>query len=114
MNTKKERPLPENYYAILDGKKVVPATSRDQVEKLLGNTIGRRVAITEFPDGSYISTVFLALNHHYGASKNLWFETIVFGGPLTGEMERYETWDEAEQGHALMVSRVEAAYKKER
>lgn len=35
-------------------------------------------------------------------------ETMVFGGPLDAEMERYSTWDEAVAGHAAMVARCEA------
>lgn len=30
----------------------------------------------------------------------------VFGGALGGEQQRYETWEEAERGHAEMVARV--------
>jgi hypothetical protein len=36
------------------------------------------------------------------------FETLVFGGPLSQEMDRYSTWAEAEAGHRAMVERVRA------
>lgn len=55
-----------------------------------------------------VSTVFLGLNRGFGG-KPLWFETMVFGGKLDQEQDRYETWDEAVAGHKAMVKRVKAA-----
>ena len=55
-----------------------------------------------------MSTVFLGLNH--AVSENgppLLFETMVFGGQLDSEQERYTTWEEAELGHSAMVARVQ-------
>jgi len=57
----------------------------------------------------YISTVFLGLDHSFGKGPPLLFETLVFGGELNGEMDRYSTWDEAEAGHDRMIERVVAA-----
>ena len=55
-----------------------------------------------------VSTVFLGVDHSFGpCSKPLLFETMVFGGPLNGEMDRYPTWEEAEAGHKAMLNRVE-------
>jgi hypothetical protein len=56
-----------------------------------------------------ISTVFLGLDHGFGARRPILFETMVFGGPLDQECERYATWDEAEEGHRIMRARVIAA-----
>lgn len=53
-----------------------------------------------------VSTVFLGLDHSYGTGPPHIFETMVFGGELNGEMERYSTWDEAEAGHKAMLERV--------
>lgn len=53
-----------------------------------------------------VSTVFLGLDHQYGDGPPLLFETMVFGGPLDHEMNRYSTWNEAEKGHQEMVERV--------
>jgi hypothetical protein len=53
-----------------------------------------------------ISTVFLGLDHSFCGAEPLLFETLVFGGSLDGEMERYSTWDEAEAGHKQMVKRI--------
>ena len=56
---------------------------------------------------SRISTVFLGLDHQFGDGPPLIFETMVFGGPLDMEQERYATWEEAEIGHMAMVARVQ-------
>ncbi len=57
-----------------------------------------------------VSTVFLGIDHNFlGRGKPILFETLVFGGPLNDEMDRYRTWKEAELGHKEMVERVEAA-----
>jgi hypothetical protein len=57
-----------------------------------------------------VSTVFLGLNHQYeSGGPPLIFETMVFGGPLDDEMDRYSTEAEAEAGHVRMVDRVRAA-----
>ena len=53
-----------------------------------------------------VSTVFLGLDHQWGDGPPLLFETMVFGGELDQEMDRYSTWEEAESGHAKMVERV--------
>lgn len=53
-----------------------------------------------------ISTIFLGLNHQFGDGAPLLFETLVFGGALDQEMDRYSTWAEAEAGHKQTVERV--------
>lgn len=63
-----------------------------------------------------VSTVFIGLNHSFNffSGPPLIFETMVFGGKLDGEMDRYSTWAQAEQGHKDMLERViDAAKKKE-
>lgn len=56
-----------------------------------------------------VSTVFLGLDHSWGDGEPQIFETMVFGGALDQEQERYSTWAEAEAGHAAMVARVRAS-----
>lgn len=56
-----------------------------------------------------VSTVFLGLDHSWCGGPPLLFETMVFGGPLDRETDRYSTWEEAETGHRLMVERVQQA-----
>jgi hypothetical protein len=53
-----------------------------------------------------VSTVFLGLDHRWGDGPPLLFETMVFGGPLNGNQERYSTWDAAAEGHTLWLMRV--------
>ena len=54
-----------------------------------------------------ISTVWLGLDHRFGpGGPPLIFETLVFGGTLDQEQNRYSTEEEAIAGHQAMVERV--------
>jgi len=91
-----------NHY-ILDNHEAVPVdlmTWAKWFEKA-----DRTVATTNVGE-MRVSTVFLGLNHQYGDGPPLLFETLVFGGALADEMDRYSTWQEAEAGHAAMVERA--------
>ena len=66
----------------------------------------RRVAVDEVPPNVKISTVWLGLNHQYGEGPPMIFETMVFGGPMDGEMWRYSTEEEALSGHKRMYELV--------
>jgi len=63
-------------------------------------------------NGATVSTVFLGLDHRFGAGPPLVFETMVFGGELDGDCDRYSTYDEAELGHVNMVNKVAAVKNK--
>ena len=65
----------------------------------------RRVAKDKIGD-TEVSTVFLCIDHSFGAGPPILFETMVFGGPLDQEMKRYSTYEEAEKGHKEMCERV--------
>lgn len=65
----------------------------------------RRVAETTVGDAR-VSTVFIGLDHQFGDGPPLIFETMVFGGPWAGEMDRCSTWDEAEVMHEQMLVRI--------
>lgn len=97
------RPL----YAILDDNhNVVPVTIDEFVQWFSEHD--RTVALDELPNGMLVSTVFLGMNHDYTGTYPLWFETMVFKDHrslLEEDMDRYETWDEALEGHARMVAR---------
>lgn len=56
-----------------------------------------------------VSTVFLCIDHSFESGEPVLFETMVFGGPLDGEMDRYCSWDDAVKGHAAIVQRVKDA-----
>jgi hypothetical protein len=99
------RRSPETY--ILDGHTPVP------VEDVLTwgrwfETTDRHIDETALGEVR-VSTIFLGLDHNFwGQGPPILFETLVFGGPLDGEMDRYSSWDEAEAGHAAMCARVRA------
>lgn len=88
---------------ILEGKTAVKCSSLmewatwfDKAERWVArDTIG----------DSVVSTIFLGCDHSFG-DPPLLFETMVFGGALDQEMDRYRTWEEAELGHQNMVDRV--------
>lgn len=64
----------------------------------------RRVAET-FVGDVRISTVVLGADHSFGfAVKPLWFETMIFGGDHDQYQDRYETLEEAMQGHEKAVA----------
>jgi hypothetical protein len=69
----------------------------------------RRVGKTILPDGKYVSTVFLGLDHNYDSTgPPILFETMVFAereGFDDQDMERYATFEEAVQGHRDMVEK---------
>lgn len=70
----------------------------------------RRVARTGVGDSVAVSTVFLGMDHGFREDGlPLLFETMVFGGPMDGDEDRYATWSEAEAGHARKVAAAEAA-----
>ena len=64
----------------------------------------RRVAKDVFGDVT-VSTVFLGIDHGWHGVPVL-FETMVFGGVMDGEQDRYHTRAEALEGHAAVVKRV--------
>lgn len=89
----------------LEGKKVVEVEDVLEWSKWFEKA-DRHVAKDE-SHGVGVSTVFLGLDHNFGSGPPLLFETMVFGGKLDGEMDRYHTWQEAEIGHEAMKGRVE-------
>ena len=90
-------------YVLKDG---LPIPEDDSLAwSLWFETADRRVALTKMGDVE-VSTVFLGIDHSFGGGPPLLYETLVFGGPLDGEMERYSTLQEAEAGHQRMVARV--------
>lgn len=63
----------------------------------------RQVARTKIGE-SLVSTVFLGMPHNGGP-----FETLIFGGFLDCDGERYETIEQARYGHELWCERVRQA-----
>lgn len=67
-----------------------------------------RVAVSDVaPPSVHVSTVWLGLNHQYGAGPPLIFETMIFGGQHDQWCMRYSTEAEAKEGHARVVAAIE-------
>ncbi len=67
----------------------------------------KRIAETTLPDGKWISTVWLGINHG-SRDAPLYFETMVFPekDDFSGlDCERYEAEAEAKYGHEAMVAK---------
>lgn len=91
------------YKAILKGKEVVPSEDTEEWAKWFGKAENRVIDKTRVGDAE-VSTVFLAINHGFTGNRELWFETMVFGGPHDGQQDRYETYDQAVAGHKEVVA----------
>ena len=63
---------------------------------------------------SIVSTVFLGLDHSFGDDSGIpiLYETMVFGGALADEEQRYSTKEQALEGHRQMCNRVRKAEEK--
>jgi len=93
-----------------DGSPITQGASDDENMYIWGhlhcNPRYKRVAETILADGTWISTVWLGLNHNYLPGPPLIFETMVFESEISLndlEQVRYSTLAEAEAGHAAMV-----------
>mgnify|MGYP001599867616 CR=1 FL=1 len=94
------------YYA-RDGSLLLGGTL--EWARLLEDESVRRVAFTKLPSGAVVSTVWLGLDHNFGAGPPLIFETMVFGLPDGEEpQERYSTETEALAGHKAMCAKYES------
>jgi hypothetical protein len=81
------------------------------------NTFSNRFVVrNELLEGVVaISTVFLGIDHSFSMEKDhipVLFETMIFGGTLDQTMNRYCTWEQAEEGHANMVAQVKKNLEK--
>ena len=96
---------------ILEDHKVVACSNLFEWAQWFENA-DRQVAETILGEVR-ISTVFLGLNHRFGSVPNkdrvpLLFETMVFGGKLNLEFERYPTWQDAEEGHKRWIAKAQS------
>lgn len=95
--------------AILSGHDVVSIEDVLQWSKWF-ETADRIVKQDELSNGYFVSTIFLGLDHGFADSEHLWFETMVFQSEDDlDDLDccRYETWDQAEEGHKTMVKKWE-------
>lgn len=107
-----------NWYWILDDAgEPVPVDDVQTWAYWFESTKGtdeRVVARTDVGGGVVLSTVFLGLDHGFGSGRPLLYESMVFGGPLDGEMHRYATRADALAGHSAILHSLLLCRQKER
>lgn len=88
-----------DFYVLNDKHEPVPAKMMEWSAFIQKD--GRRVALSDLPNGYRISTVFLGIDHAFGdGGPPVLFETMIFpDGPGGEYQERFHTWDEAIAGH---------------
>lgn len=91
---------------ILEGKIPKPVNTISEYLGWMELNPDRHVKSDHLPDGVHVSTVFLCLDHNYGAGSPLLFETMIFGGEYDQYMQRYSTWKEAELGHQNAIDKI--------
>lgn len=93
-----------------------PFSDLREWERRFGDSAYKRVAEATLADGTWVSTVWLGLNHNWGAGPPLIFETMVFpskDGPFSEqETDRYATEAEALAGHAAIVKKWAAKVRR--
>ena len=97
-----------NKYWKLEGKKVVECKDVMEWGEFFEGE-NRFINSTEILEGTIrVSTVFLGIDHSFAQFSNepLIFETMVFGGSMDQETDRYSTYEQAEAGHQKMVDAV--------
>jgi hypothetical protein len=102
-----DRPL---HYILDDAGEPTPCDPLTWAEWFVQHPDARRIA-QDYDENDptksiYISTTFLGLDHQYGDGPPILWETMVFGGLLDGEMNRYSSRDAALKGHQEMCRRV--------
>ena len=92
-------------FIIDQNNNVVPATTEQFIH--WQRDFSRRVVAVDMIAGCRISTVFLMLDHGHGG-RPLFFETMGFKSDGDSFIqERYGTYDEALQGHKIIVDRYQ-------
>lgn len=98
------------YYYVLDDAGQPVACDADAWARWFETSCDERVvAKTEPTSGVEVSTVFLGLDHSFDDGPPIIFETMVFGGPLDEQGERYSTREQALSGHTRWVKNVIAS-----
>lgn len=107
-------------YYTLDGHEPIPCDDVLQWGSWFESHTADRIVKRDGDEktGWWVSTVFLGIDHNFGANgPPVLFETLVFA-PKTvphslrdfdGYQRRYTTWSEAEAGHAEIVRRLAVA-----
>lgn len=97
---------------ILENKKPVLCNLQEWAQWFSFNKGLQRIVAQEkvLDTNIIVSTCFLLEEHNPSSTgKPVLFETRVFGGAFNELTQRYCTWQEAEEGHKEVVSKVEKA-----
>ena len=100
--------MSKNLYYILDANRNVVEVESITTWGLWFNRADRVVARINLTPETTVSTVFLGMDHNYSdRGEPILWESLVFGGPMDGEMFRCSgTWQDAEAMHLRMVASV--------
>lgn len=86
-------------FYLLDENKVPYEVPLEESYKVYENP-DMKIVQQEKVGDSFVSTVFLGLDHSWGDQDGpILFETMIFGGEYNDFQRRYKTYDEAVQGH---------------
>jgi len=91
-----------SWYVLNENHEPVPEPDGLKAAAWFGDFTNRVVGQHEIGE-SFVSTVFLGLDHSFGSGPPILFETWIQGGPLNDRMERYTTWGEAVAGHTSFL-----------
>lgn len=95
----------------LRGETIVEVTDPKDISDAF-NIENRRVGFNDFGNGSYVSTVFLCIDHNHGDSETpVLFETMAWYKGEDYEQRRYPTVEAALTGHAEVLASLEIAVK---
>lgn len=91
------------YYILDENDKPVASTIKKYCEWIEEHPT-KKALKQETIDESYISTVFLGLNHAWNSDVPVLWETMIFEGPFDQYQERYTSVEDALKGHEYAVS----------
>lgn len=89
--------------AILDGHKVILTEDLHKWAEWFETNFKNRFVANDYLGDIRVSTIFMGIDHGFD-DLPLWFETMIFGGPHNNYQERYQTWEQAEAGHAKALA----------
>jgi len=108
------------FYKLDENKNAIPCSLEEWANQLEEMRMNNKKHVSEEMVGNYwVSTVWLGLNHQFGFGRPLLFETMVFDHDPNSNrneiyMNRYSTWQEAEEGHKKAVKWVKNGCKEEK
>lgn len=101
-----------NFY-ILRGRQPVAVSFEEYLEWVReggDRFIFPKVGDDMFPDGTHVSTIFMASAAITWTNPPRFFETMILGGPEDGYQDRSTTWEEAEAAHQRALLRARRHY----